>query len=365
MQRRSFIKQGMLITAGTFSLPALTNLYGKAKGKNILILGGTNFVGPALVKAFTGKGHSVTIFNRGITNPALFPDINRLRGDRTAGKEGLSQLVGKKWDAVIDTWPENPAYVDSSAQLLKETTPHYVFISSIVVYEDFKKPHIDELYPLKKADKFGEGKYATNKVLCENAVTNHFPLNSTIIRPGSIIGERDASYGFRFWTWRIKRGGEIIAPGDGKDIIQFVDVDDVAGWVVDCVERKLFGTYNTVGPEQYTSMQQFLAQCKQELNPQTKITWVSEQFIKENGLNTRQAMPLWNSLSTDWSGFEQISNQKAVSAGMKIKSLPKMIQDSFIHYAPDFKFGDRSIWGGISVEEETALLQKWKKSISG
>ena len=216
----------------------------------LLILGGTNYLGPAIVEAALAEGHEITLFNRGKTNPNLFPRVEKLRGDRSLASENLSALENqRRWDYVIDTWPADPRMVERTTKLLKNRVRGYAFTSSIAVYADKTKPGITEEAPLHQVAEFEQGmSYYQSKVLCEEVVRKSFPHNHLITRPPGIHGKRDESWTLVYWLWRVRQGGDVLAPGDGTDPIQYVEVNDVARFTIKALSSNQMGIFNTIGP---------------------------------------------------------------------------------------------------------------------
>jgi nucleoside-diphosphate-sugar epimerase len=204
----------------------------------LLILGGTAFLGRALVDDALGRGHELTLFNRGKTNPELYPEVERLQGDRDGD---LTVLQGKTWDAVIDTSGYVPRVVGQSAELLADAVGHYTFISSISAYADFSQPGADENAAVGKledesVEEIDGDTYGPLKVLCEEVVEKRLPGRTLIIRPGLIIGPHDPTDRFTYWPCRVERGGEVLAPGKPEKSVQFIDARDLAAWNLDMVE---------------------------------------------------------------------------------------------------------------------------------
>ncbi|MDL1949181.1 epimerase, partial [Acidobacteria bacterium ACD] len=221
--RRDVLRTG-LATSGLAAVAGPGSLLGAvpASGKKLLVLGGTAFLGPELVEAARAKGWAVTLFNRGKTNPQLFPDLEKLRGDRNGD---LKALEGRKWDAVIDTSGYFPRQVRATAELLRENVRHYTFVSSISVYADTSKPGMDETAPVsrsadEKTDKITEESYGALKARCEEAAEKAMPGRTLNVRPGLIVGPGDRSDRFTYWPVRVARGGEVLAPGDPSDPVQ-------------------------------------------------------------------------------------------------------------------------------------------------
>jgi 2'-hydroxyisoflavone reductase len=308
------------------------------------------------------NGYTVTLLNRGITDPNLFRQLELIKCDRYKGVASIPELHYRKWDAVIDVWPQDPRLVEDAASFFKPRTRHYVFISSIAAYQDYKKMGIDETYPTRPGTDFIEGDYSTNKAVSERVIQKYFPQQFSILRPCAIIGDRDTSYSFRFWTWNIKRGDEILAPGGKNETAQFVEVDDVGRWVYECIEKNYYGFFNTVGPEDYLTFHDFIERSKSIVNPAAKVVYVSDEFLTANGINTSQATPLWHSYNSEQPGLRHISNRKVRSMGMKFKSVSESIKDSLKSYNDTYQFGDRDNWAGLSRSEERELIAKWKTS---
>jgi len=217
----------------------------------ILILGGTLFLGRHIIESAVRNGHEVTMFNRGRRNPELFPDVEKIQGDRDSD---LAALKGRKWDAVIDTCGYIPRIVERSAEALAGNAETYLFISTISVYKDFSKPGITENSGLahleNEADEtLTNETYGALKAHCEERVKKYFPDNSLIIRPGLIVGPNDYSDRFTYWPVRIKKGGKIIIPRNTDYPIQFIDVRDLADFAVRMIENKRTGTFNATGPK--------------------------------------------------------------------------------------------------------------------
>src|SRR5436305_843135 len=261
----------------------------------LLIIGGTVFLGRHLVEAALQRGHEVTLFNRGQHNPELFPEVEKLRGDRDGE---LSALKGRTWDAVIDTCGYFPRVVRQSAGLLADSVGHYTFISSISVFPEDVPPGTTENAPLLSMDDetveeiTGET-YGPLKVLCERAVEEELPGRTLIIRPGLIVGPNDPTDRFTYWPVRVARGGRTLAPGRPERLIQFIDVRDLAEWNIRMVEDRKTGIFNANGPNYDLSMGSLLESCKDVSGSDAEFVWVSEDFLTENGVGEWMDMPLW------------------------------------------------------------------------
>src|SRR4029453_3727880 len=217
----------------------------------LLVLGGTKFLGRAAVEAALARGHEVTLFNRGETNPELFPEAEKLRGDRTGH---MSALQGREWDAVLDPSGFLPAVVRASAEALSGQADHYLFISSISAYASLAGPN-DEDSPVAELGDLPDDRmlddysnYGPLKALCELAAAEAFGDRHAIVRPGLIVGAHDGTGRFTYWPHRIARGGEVLAPAPPERVVQFIDVRDLGPWLVDLSERQATGTYNATHP---------------------------------------------------------------------------------------------------------------------
>jgi 2'-hydroxyisoflavone reductase len=354
--RRQILKLGAGAFAAT-QLPALVRAAPAAK--KILILGGTGFLGPHVVERAMARGHSVTLFNRGQTAKELFPDVEKLIGDREKGD--LSKLEGeRRWDAVIDVWANDPAVVVPAAKLLAERTDYYFFVSSISVYADYKKIGMDETAPTR----FERPGYGGNKARSEKALTDLLGERVGIARPSAIVGPGDTSLSYHFWLSRLLPEHEIVGPGTGEDAFaQYVDVRDVANWMIDCVEQKRGGIFNTHSPA--TPFRAFLEQSSRGIGGKAKVVWVSADFLHQENVRSFDHMPYWN---PDRPGFAQISNAKARAAGLEIRPLNETAKDAWASYqklvAPNLSYPQKQYdfeWG-ISAEHEAQILAAWKQS---
>ncbi len=346
----------------------------KAKGgkkKRILILGGTGFLGPALVTAAQARGHELTLFNRGKTRPELFPGVEKLRGDRDPKKdEGLTALEKGRWDAVIDNSGYYPRMVEASAKLLAPRVGHYVFISSVSAYAENATPGQDERAPtavLKDpaVESMGPNfeNYGGLKRACEVAAEKAMPGRVTNVRPGYIVGPEDRSDRFTYWPVRYAKGGEMLAPGAPTDPLQIIDVRDLAEWLVLMVEGKTTGIFNAVGPKEPWSMGALFDACKQASGQQgTRLTWVPADFLEKHGENGDGEIPIWAPYQGKYKGMHQYSNAKAVAAGLRFRPPATTVKDTldwFNAQPPERRAKPRA---GLSPEKEKLLLEGWAKA---
>ncbi|HEX3474297.1 MAG TPA: NAD-dependent epimerase/dehydratase family protein, partial [Kofleriaceae bacterium] len=253
--------------------------------KSILVLGGTGFLGPHVVTAALARGHTVTLFNRGKTHAELFPEVEKLHGDRDGH---LEALASRTWDAVVDPSGYVPRIVKASAELLAPRVGHYVFISTISVYARFGAVNPDESLAVATiADPANEdvkANYGALKALSEQAAEAAMPGRVANIRPGLIIGPGDPSGRFTHWPTRLAEGGEVLAPGNGQTKVQYIDGRDLGAWIVRVIEDRTVGTMNALGPEKPVTMKQVLEACNHALGDKALLTWVDADFLDKQGV---------------------------------------------------------------------------------
>lgn len=359
LSRRELLKLGAYAFAAT-RFPRFARA--SSSPKKILILGGTGLLGPPTVERALERGHIVTLFNRGKTNPDLFPTVEKIQGDREPNDKGdLSGLAGdRKWDAVVDVWPSDPAIVTPAAKLLANRTRYYFFVSTISVYADYSKIGMDETAPTR-LDRPG---YGGDKARSEKALQEMFADRVGIVRPSAIMGPRDDSLSYHFWLSRLAKDEEIVAPGTGDDaFVEYVDVRDVANWIIDSVERNRAGVYNVFSLP--TPFRVFLEESSRGIGGKAKIVWVDGDFLRnEQHVRTFDHMPYW---TPDRPGFERISSAKARAAGFSGRPLSETAKDAWAWYqktvATDLAYPQKqySFEWGISPEREREILAAWKK----
>ena len=341
----------------------------------ILILGGTMFLGRHLVEAALRQGHEVSLFNRGQHNPDLFPEVEKLRGDRDGD---LSALDGKRWDAVIDTCGYVPRIVRRSAALLADAVERYVFISTITVFADFSRPVTDENAPLgeltnKSVEEVTGETYGPLKALCEQAAESAMPGRALVIRPGLIVGPHDTTVRFVYWTRRVARGGEVLAPGRPEKQVQIIDARDLSEWTIRMVEQGRTGIYNATGPDYILTMEGLLEECKRVSGSDARFTWVSERFLIESGIKPWSELPLWlpgEEEDATHRYFLSVNCAKAIAAGLTFRPLAETIRDTLewdgarpaAGRAADKDYGMKVPDDTLRPEREQEVLAAWHKS---
>lgn len=319
----------------------------------ILMLGGTVFLGRHLVESALARGHEVTLFNRGQHNADLFPEVEKLRGDRNGD---LSALQNRHWDAAIDTSGYFPRVVRASAELLAAAIDHYTFISSISVYADFTKMNMDESSPLatmpdENVEEITAETYGPLKALCEQAVEQALAGRVLNVRPGFIVGPMDPTDRFTYWPYRVAQGGEMLAPGRPEQPIQFIDVRDLASWIVRMVEDRQTGTYNATGPDYTLTTQDLLETCRKVSGSNTRFVWVSEAFLNRHEVE----LPIW--VPETEAGAATVNCNRAFEAGLVFRPLSSTVRDTLAWQAS--RTPPAPLRAGISTEQEAELLRAW------
>lgn len=326
----------------------------------ILIIGGTRFLGRHLVNAARSRGHQVTLFNRGQSNPNLFLQVDKIHGDR---EKDLDQLGDQHWDVVIDTCGYFPRIVRMAAEALKRKAEHYVFISSISVYSDFKKIGINESDPVgtledETIEEITGESYGPLKALCEKAVQDVFGIRSLIIRPGLIVGPHDPTDRFTYWPVRVARGGEVLAPDRPEVFTQVIDARDLARFIIDLIEQNVSGVFNATGPDYDLSFGRLLDTCKLIGNSDAKFKWASLEFLNQNNVAAWSDLPAWVPDNGEDAGFSRVDVSKAINAGLKFLSLEETVHDT-LEWA-NSRAADHEWKAGLKAERERELLELLK-----
>lgn len=364
-------RREVLALAAAAALPSVTfGAETQATGKKLLILGGTRFLGPALVDAARAKGWTLTLFNRGKSNPGLFKDaagIEEIHGDRNT--DDVKKLAGRKWDAVVDTSGYYPKQVRAVTEVLAGNVGQYVFISSISAYKLPMKPGLDETAPVMrfpagtdvdKVDKITDDTYGALKALCEEAAEKAFPGKALNIRPGYIVGQRDGSDRFTYWPVRIEKGGEVIAPGRPADLIQFIDVRDLGDWTIRMVEKGTSGVYNATGPKERLRMDAFLEACRKATGAKASFVWMDEKTLEGLGLKPAEEFPIWTSPTGAEGGLEDVSIARAVKAGLTFRPIETTIKETLAYWKSLPEERRAKMRAGLAPEREAEALKAFR-----
>jgi 2'-hydroxyisoflavone reductase len=368
--RRTFIKLSAA-ASGAFGLGIRsTRLFGETSVKplRILILGGTGFTGPYQVRYALSRGHKVTTFNRGKTHPGELPnEVEQLVGDRNGQ---LDALKGRKWDVAIDNPTTLPAWVRDAAQILKGNVERYVFISTISVYADTSKG-VDETAPLAKYDgpdpyketleamkASGYKTYGPLKALSEKEAEKWLPGKTLIIRPGLIVGPHDETDRFTYWPVRIDRGGEVLAPGNPGDPVQFIDARDLAEWTIRMAENRHTGIYNATGPSKPLGIGDMFDEIKGALKSNAGFTWVPANFLAQRKVEAWSDMPVW---AGDELGLARTKINHALAKGLTFRSLAETARDTLTWFKSQSQDRQSKLRAGLTPEREAEVLAAWHK----
>ncbi len=288
----------------------------------ILVLGGTKFLGRAFVEHALARGHELTLFNRGQTNPELFPEAEKVHGDREVS---LDALAGHEWDVAVDVASWLPRVTRVAVDALRESVDRYVYVSSISVYEPFAEPPV-EGNAVAETDSTEETleNYGAFKAQCEQIVLDAFGDRALVVRPGLIVGPHDPSDRFTYWPRRVAEGGEVLAPGSPDDPVQFIDVRDLGEWMVRLVEDGATGVFNATGePLAFGS---FLEQARDALGSDATFTWIPAAELLEAGVGPWMEVPLW--LPPEMRAMQQASVARAVAAGLTFRPVAETVRDT-------------------------------------
>ncbi|MEZ4399222.1 MAG: NAD-dependent epimerase/dehydratase family protein [Kofleriaceae bacterium] len=328
----------------------------------ILVLGGTGFLGPHVVEAALARGHTLTLFNRGKTHAERFPQLEKLLGDRD-GK--LDALKGRSWDAVVDTSGYVPRVVKASAELLAPQVGHYVFISTVSVYAREDVVGADESGELATMpDPASEDVpqfYGALKARCEQAAEQAMPGRVTNIRPGLIVGPLDPTGRFTHWVTRTAAGGEVLAPGPGATLTQWIDGRDLGAWIIRVIETKAMGVMDALGPPGGGTIRSVIEACNHAGGDRATVTWVDPAFLEAHQVAPWQDLPMWVPAEGEYAGFGTRPAARAVAAGLTFRPIADTAADTlaWVRGLPaDAPAQQRS--SGIDPAREAAVLAAWK-----
>lgn len=368
--RRELLKLGLGATAASL-LSGYRAAVAKAdKPLRILILGGTGFTGPHQVRYALQRGHQVTLFNRG-RKPQQWPgEVEELLGDRDTGD--YRALEGREWDVCIDNPTSVPAWVRDAAAVLKGRIAHYLFISTISVYADNSQPGMDEdaaVAQYEGADAMAEtmaglranmNLYGPLKALSEAEARRQYGDEAvTIIRPGLIVGPGDETDRFTYWPVRIARGGDVAAPGDGSDPVQFIDARDLAEWTIRMAETRSAGTFNATGPNYEMSMAAMLHGVRAGTTAGARLHWLPSGFLDEQGIHAWSDMPVWVPGVGDSAGFSRVSNRRSLQQGLTFRRFSETVGDTLAWFGGLPTERQSVLRAGLTADKERVLLTKF------
>lgn len=325
---------------------------------NVLVIGGTRFVGRHIADAFAAREHAVTLFNRG-SNPDVHADLEQIHGDRTTD---LQLLDGRTWDAVIDTSGYTPNVVESSAAYFKDRAKRYVFISTISVYDHAKTAGPNEESALMQfpgdADpsEFSEERYGALKVLCEQTAGRTFGSAVTIVRPGLVAGPYDHTDRFTYWPVRFDEGGDVVVPLQ-RHPIQYIDARDLAEFVVRTVEHHIDGAFNCVTPQGSIRFGELCEACMHEASPEdAAMVPLPDEFLAEHDVRPWSELPLWIPAASEYASIANADSSRALGAGLTIRPISTTVRDT-LAWARTAEKRPGALAAGMAPEREAALLK--------
>jgi 2'-hydroxyisoflavone reductase len=325
---------------------------------NLLIIGGTRFLGRHLVQSALARGHELTLFHRGKTNPGLFSGVETILGDR---QSDLDKLSGRRWEIVIDTCGYVPRIVKTSAEALKDAVSRYVFISSISVYPDYIKIGLDEADPVESTqdenvDENSPETYGLRKALCEQVVQETLGKErALVVRPGLIVGPHDPTDRFTYWPVRVARGGEVLAPDRPDAPIQIIDVRDLSEFVIRLVEKGPTGVFNATGPDYRLTIGKLLATSQQVSASNASFHWAPLEFLERQQIAPWSDLPAWLPDSGQFAGFAKVDVSKAIGAGLRFRPLEETVRDTLTWASA--RPADHAWQAGLKEEREHELLR--------
>ena len=316
---------------------------------NVLVLGGTRFLGRHIADALVAREHRVTLFNRGISDPEPRENIAQVRGDR---ERDLALLQASRWDAVVDTSCYKPETARRSADFFAERTDRYLFISTISVYALAADAVITEDTPLalEPAEEYGPA-----KARCEAIVRSAFGDRATIVRPGLIVGPFDPTDRFTYWPVRIAQGGEVLAPVGPDEPVQFIDARDLANFCVRLLERGEGGAYNVTSPRGAFTIGEVLSTCTQVADSRATFTWVDEDFLTQHGVQQWIDLPLWVAANGGARSIVNADVGRALASGLTLLSLRETVRDT-LSWALAAGKRRENLKAGLSAIREGELL---------
>ncbi len=366
MTRRNLLQGSVALAAAASAPTTAMNLIEKTdKPLHILILGGTGFTGPHQVRYALARGHKITLFNRGRREIDWPGEVEELTGDRETGN--LTSLKGRKFDVCIDNPTSVPHWVRDAGKVLKGYVGQYIFISTISVYADNSKAGMTEsaaLLPYTGKNVVKETRatlmadmalYGPLKAACEAEAREQFGANSTIIRPGLIVGPGDETDRFTYWPVRLAQGGAVLAPPVG-DRVQFIDARDLAEWTIRMAEQRALGEFNATGPGYPLSIEAMLYGIRAVTTAGAKLHFADHAFLEKQEVAPWGELTAWVPSVGETAGMLAISNARAMDKGLTFRPLATTAADALAWF--NSQPAERQILrAGLKADREAALLK--------
>ncbi|MTE27285.1 NAD-dependent epimerase/dehydratase family protein [Winogradskyella ouciana] len=382
--RRSFIKKSALASV---AIPILgssvlncksdaqtksNDLNKTSKKLNILILGGTSYLGPHQIAYALSRGHSVSTFTRGKTKPRihaeLFDKVEQLIGDR---EDNLKALENRKWDVVIDNSGRKVEWTKATAELLKDNVDLYMYTSSTGVYYPYLNGNLTPetevalIMPegLDEYEKY-EMEYGVMKANSELAAIKAFGKERTVVvRPTYMLGPGDRTDRFVHWPVRLSKGGEHLIPGKSEDLVQYIDVRDIAEWFIRLAENNQHGTYNGVGPKSEQTMQEFIKEAANAFDVESSFVMIDDyEFLKASDMY--YSIP-WILPDKEHYGSARVSNEKSIAAGLTFRPISTIVKDTLSWWNSDKVDSERKTNFNTNLEamlkKEEEMIAQWKE----
>ncbi|NND00589.1 MAG: NAD-dependent epimerase/dehydratase family protein, partial [Gammaproteobacteria bacterium] len=359
INRRKFIGiagVSLMVPMATRGVPAVSGA-----GKKVLVLGGTGFLGPVLVDELVSHGYSVTLFNRGLTNPTLFPELPLIAGDRqTEDGSGLSRLKKdtQEWDWVVDTWQGSSKAVEDTASILAKRTPQYQFVSTVSVYDKWDRIGITEDEPLNPLPSDAEtihsdNRYAIRKTFSEQVLRRHMPQSSVMFRSHGLRGYPTTKPKHEpYWQVKVARGKQLVAPGDAE-YYQVTDMKSLARFMIHAGEQGLNGPFNVA----YSPFlfRDFIQGMIEATDSKVELHWLPQEFLLEHDAKLFRTTP---------AGRYRFDVSRALAAGLANRSHQQLLADQLKGYYDrnpndDFNFGKPGT-ATISSARESQLIELWR-----
>ena len=329
----------------------------------LLVLGGTVYLSRTVAAYAAERGHDVTVAARGKSGEP--PEGTTFIAIDRDTPEGLAPLAGQDFDAVVDV-TRFPHHVKHAVDVLGDRIGHYGFVSTESVYTDDATPGqtpatgpVHEPTPYDSDDGDIE-KFGPSKVACENQIRERFGDKAFIVRAGLIIGPGDRIDRFGHWVQRIKEGGEVLAPGAPDENVQYIDVRDLATWLVDAAEQGTGGTYDgTCAPVPRGGFLQGIADA---LGSDATFTWVPQDLILEHGVQVwmgEESLGLWLN-QPEYAGFMNRDVSASLAAGLHSRP----IGETALAWL-DTNGKDPNLRAGISRAKEAEILAAFHARTAG